>query len=91
MRIFYRNTTKKKSSRFITGVPRNLNFCERKKTIVFCNFLEIKAEIKKVVGVKVVPFRVLYSCVKFQRLKMGDPVYHICMVIPRIAHHIYVY
>ena len=43
--------------------------------MVFCNFLEIKAETKKVVGVKVVPFWVLYSCVKFRRLKMGDPVY----------------
>ena len=43
--------------------------------MVFCNFLEIKAETKKVVGVKVVPFGVLYSCVKFRRLKMGDPVY----------------
>ena len=44
--------------------------------MVFCNFLEIKAETKKVVGVKVVPFGVLYSCVKFRRLKMGDPVYN---------------
>ena len=42
----------------------------------FCNFLEIKAESKKVVGVKVVPFMVLYSCVKFRRLKIGDPVYN---------------
>ena len=66
MRIFYLNTTKKKSSRFITGVPRYLNFF---------NFLEINAESKKVVGVKVVPFGVLYSCVKFRRLKMRDPVY----------------
>ena len=41
----------------------------------FCNFLEIKAETKKVVRVKVVPFGVLYSCVQFRRLKMGDPVY----------------
>ena len=41
----------------------------------FCNFLEIKAETKKLVGVKVVSFRILYSCVKFRRLKMGDPVY----------------
>ena len=32
MCIFYLNTTKKKSSRFITGVPRYLNFCERKKS-----------------------------------------------------------
>ena len=45
--------------------------------MVFCNFLEIKAETKKVVGVKVVPFGVLYSCMKFRRLKMGDPVYKI--------------
>ena len=43
--------------------------------MVFCNFLEINAETKKVVGVKVVPFGVLYRCVKFRRLKMGDPVY----------------
>ena len=43
--------------------------------MIFCNFLEIKAETKKVVGVKVVSFGVLYSCVKFRRLKMGDPVY----------------
>ena len=43
--------------------------------MVFCNFLEIKAETKKVVGVKVVPFGVLYSCGEFRRLKMGDPVY----------------
>ena len=43
--------------------------------MVFCNFLEIKAETKKMVGVKVDPFRVLYSCVKFRRLKMGDRVY----------------
>ena len=43
--------------------------------MVFCNFLEIKAETKKVVGVKVVSFGFLYSCVKFRRLKMGDPVY----------------
>ena len=43
--------------------------------MVFCNFIEIKAETKKVVGVKVVSFGVLYSCVKFRRLKMGDPVY----------------
>ena len=63
MRTFYLNTTKKKSSRFITGVPRYLNF------------LEIKAETKKEVGVKVVPFGVLYSCAKFRHLKMGDPVY----------------
>ena len=48
--------------------------------MVFCNFLEIKAETKKVVGVKVVPFEVLYSCVKFRRLKMGDPVY-VCGVL----------
>ena len=60
--------------KIITGVPRYLNFCEPKKIMVFCNFLEIKAETKKVVGVKVVPFGVLYSCVKFRRLKMGDPV-----------------
>ena len=44
--------------------------------MVFCNFLEIKAETKKVVGEKVVPFGVLYSCVKFRRFKMGDPVYN---------------
>ena len=44
--------------------------------MVFCNFLEIKAESKKVVKVKVVPFGVLYSCVKFRHLKMGDPVYN---------------
>ena len=44
--------------------------------MVFRNFLEIKAEPKKVVGVKVVPFGVLYSCVKFRRLNMGDPVYN---------------
>ena len=31
MRIFYLNTTKKKSSRFITGFPRYFNFCEPKK------------------------------------------------------------
>ena len=31
MRIFYGNITKKKSSRFITGIPRYLNFCELKK------------------------------------------------------------
>ena len=43
--------------------------------MVFCNFLEINAQTKKVVGVKVVPFWVLYSCVKFRRLKMGEPVY----------------
>ena len=50
--------------------------------MVFCNFLEIKAEIKKVVGVKVVSFGVLYSCVKFRRLKMGDPVYRYCEESP---------
>ena len=43
--------------------------------MVFCNFLEIKAETKKVVGVKFVSFGVFYSCVEFRRLKMGDPVY----------------
>ena len=43
--------------------------------MLFYNFPEIKAKTKKVVGVKVVPFGVLYSCVKFRRLKMGDPVY----------------
>ena len=43
--------------------------------MVFCNFLEIKAETKKVVGVKVVQLGVFYSCVKFRRLKMGDTVY----------------
>ena len=75
MRIFYLNTSKKKSSRFITGVPRYLNVCEPKKMMDFCNFSEIKAETKKVVGEKVVSFEVLYSCVKFRRLKMGDPVY----------------
>ena len=31
MSVFYLNATKKKSSRSITGVPRYLNFCERKK------------------------------------------------------------
>ena len=35
--------------------------------MVFCNFLEIKAETKKVVGVKGVLFGVLYSCVNFRR------------------------
>ena len=49
--------------------------------MVFWNFLEIKAETKKVVGVKVVPFGVLYSCVKFRRLKMGDPVYGALMLL----------
>ena len=49
--------------------------------MVFCNFLEIKAETKKVVGVKVVPFGVLYSCVKFRRLKMGDPIYKALMLL----------
>ena len=44
------------------------------KMMVFCNFLEIKAETKKVVGVKVVRFWILYSCVKFRRLNMEDPV-----------------
>ena len=43
--------------------------------MVFCNFLEIKAETKKVKGVKVVSFKVLYSFVKFRRLKMGNPAY----------------
>ena len=43
----------------------------------FCNFLEITTETKKVVGVKVVIFGILYSCVKFLRLKMGDPVYNL--------------
>ena len=47
----------------------------------FCNFLEIKAETKKVVGVKVVPFGALYSCVKFRRLKMGDRVYGALMLL----------
>ena len=42
--------------------------------MVFCNFIEIEDETKKLVRVKVVPFGVLYSCVKFRRLKMGDPV-----------------
>ena len=42
--------------------------------MVFSNFLEVKAE-KKGLGVKVVLFGVLYNCVKFRRLKMGDPVY----------------
>ena len=58
--------------------------------MVFCNFLEIKAETKKVVGVKVVPFRVLYSCVKFRRLKMGDPVYfpNGCVPFPTIASNL---
>ena len=45
--------------------------------MVFCNSLEIKAETKKVVGVKVVPFGVLYSCVKLRRLGMGDPEYRV--------------
>ena len=49
--------------------------------MVFCNFLEIKAETKKVVRVKAVPFGVLYSCVKFRRLKMGDPVYGALMLL----------
>ena len=40
--------------------------------MIFCNLLEIKAQTKKVVGVKVISFGVL--CVKFRRLKMGDPV-----------------
>ena len=36
--------------------------------IVFCNFLEIMAETKKVVGVNVDQFGVLYSYVKLRRL-----------------------
>ena len=55
--------------------PEIFKFLWTQKMMVFCNFLEIKAETKKVVGVKVVPLGVLYSCVKFRRLKMGDPVY----------------
>ena len=31
MRIFYLNTTKQKSSKFIRGALRYLNFCEPKK------------------------------------------------------------
>ena len=49
--------------------------------MVFYNLLEIKAKTKKVIGVKVVPFGVLYSCVKFRRLKMGDPVYGALMLL----------
>ena len=49
--------------------------------MVFCNFLEIKAETKKVVGIQVVPFGVLYSCVKFRRLKMGDSVHGALMLL----------
>ena len=75
MRIFYLNTTKKKSSRFIIEVPRYSVLCELKKIIVFCNFLGIKTETKKVVRLKVVPNWVFYSCVKYGRLNLGDPVY----------------
>ena len=42
----------------------------------FLQFSRNQAETKKVVGVKVVSFGVLYSRVKFRRLKMGDPVYN---------------
>ena len=55
--------------------PEIFKFLCTQKMMVFCNFLEIKAETKKVVGVKVVPFGVVYSSVKFRRLKMGYPVY----------------
>ena len=44
--------------------------------IVFCNFLEIKAEMKKVEGAKLVPNWVYYSCVKYGRLNRGVPVYN---------------
>ena len=47
---FYLNTTKKKSLRFITGVPRYL------KNDVFLQFSRNQGRNKKVVGVKVVPF-----------------------------------
>ena len=43
----------------------------------FLQFSRNQRRNKKVVGVKVVPFGVLYSCVKFRRLKMGDPVYRL--------------
>ena len=59
---------------FSVWSPEIFKFLWTQKMMVFCNFLEIKAETKKVVGVKVVPFGILYSCVKFRRLKMGDPV-----------------
>ena len=54
--------------------PEIIKFFWTQKMMVFSNFLEVKAE-KKGLGVKVVLFGVLYNCVKFRRLKMGDPVY----------------
>ena len=55
--------------------------------MVFYKYPEIKAEAKKAVGVKVVPFGVLYSCVKFRRLKMGDPVYLVTIRIPKYLQY----
>ena len=40
------------------------------KMIVFCNFLEIKAETKKSGKGKSCSNWVLYSCVKYERLKL---------------------
>ena len=37
--------------------------------MVFCKYLEINAETKKLEGVKVVPFWVLYSWLTFDSLK----------------------
>ena len=66
--------------------------------MVFCNFLAIKAETKKVVGINVVSFEFLYNCVKFRRLKMGDPVYtlkemdsQIHTSSPKLVNQIYLY
>ena len=49
---------------------RDIQIFVNPKNDGFCNFLEIKAVIKKVVWVKVVPFGVLQSSVKFRRLNM---------------------
>ena len=73
MRIFYLNTTKK-NHQHSSLESRDIKIFVNAKNDSFCNFLEIKAKTKKVVGVKVVPFGVLYSWVKFRRLKMGDHV-----------------
>ena len=53
-------------------------------------FLQIsrnQGRSKKSGRVKVVPFGVLYSCVKFRRLKMGDPVYLVTIRIPKYLQY----
>ena len=51
---------------------RDIQIFVNAKNDGFLQFSRNQGRNKKVVGVKVVPFGVLYSCVKFRRLKMGD-------------------